>query len=124
MRKYTKASFLILFFSLNLMLGCKPDRLKLVYCDPMDEQCDVEQCEKFQDAIIMIQLFQDGYDISFYKVTKSVKYLENLTEIKGNINSYEIPVYSSKDKMLKDIEAWITWFDENVCKQSEDDTND
>lgn len=66
---------------------------------------------------MLIQLSYEGYDISLYKVTRSVKYLEDLTGIKSNIYSYEIPVYSSRDKMLEDIEAWIIWFDQNVCKQ-------
>ena len=123
MKGFTKIGSLVILFGFCLMLGCKSDRLILNFCDPLAQQCDIETCESFQDAIIMIQLSNDDYNISLHKVATSVKYLENLTGIKSNIYSYEIPVYSTKDEMLKDIQVWIKWFDENICKQSSKEEN-
>ncbi|UII34891.1 hypothetical protein LVD17_13850 [Fulvivirga ulvae] len=86
-------------------------------CSIFDDNCDIETCEKFQDALIEVQLSYDNYPISLYKVQEAITYLEEVTGIKSNVNSYEIPVYSTKDEMLKDIQAWIKWFEENICKQ-------
>lgn len=114
--KYRSIKFRIQYFIVfvTLICGCE-SKLVINECDIFNNECDLELCEKFQDALIMIQLSEQQLPISLHKVQASVKYLEETTGIKSKVNSWKIPTYASRKDMYNDIELWMNWLEDQGC---------
>lgn len=110
---------LIFIIVVVFLVSCKSDRYLVNDCNVFDSDCDVQICEKFQDALVTIQLSYDQYPISLSKVQQSIQFLEITSGIKSHVNSLETPVYSNRTEMVTDLLAWINWLRGNGCEARE-----